>query len=116
MITSAKAQFDNVLIQNLTTNPKALYGYVRQKSKVKTSVGPLEKPDGSLTDDDSEVVDMLNNFFRSVFTQEDPHAVPDFAPKVNCYLVKICITMEEVHDKLPVKVSRCESIQCVRVA
>jgi len=34
-ITSAKAQFDNVLLQNLTTNPKALYGYVRQKSKLR---------------------------------------------------------------------------------
>ena len=63
MIPSAKAQFDNVSIQNLTTNPKAIYRYVRQKSKVKTSVGPPEKPDGSLTDDDSEVVDVLNKLF-----------------------------------------------------
>jgi len=97
---SAKVQFDNVLLQNLTTNPKALYRYVRQKSKVKTTVGPLEKPDGLLTDDDSEVVDVLNKFFQSVITQEDLHAVLDFTPKVSCYLGEICITMEEVHDKL----------------
>jgi len=45
-ITSAKAQFDNVLLQNLTTNPKAMYGHARQKSKSKTSVGPLENQTG----------------------------------------------------------------------
>jgi len=64
MITSAKAGFDKTLIQNLTTNSKALYGYVRERSTIKPSIGPLEKPDGSLTDDDSEVVEVLNNFFK----------------------------------------------------
>ena len=36
-----------------------MYGYVRERSKIKPSIGPLEKPDGSLTGDDSEVVEML---------------------------------------------------------
>jgi len=67
MITSAKAQFDNVSIQNLTTNPKALYRYMTQKSKIKTLVGPLEKPDESLIDDDSEVVDALNKLFSDLY-------------------------------------------------
>ena len=100
MTTSAKAQFDNVLIQNLTTDPKALYGIVRQKSEVKTLVGSLEKPDGSLTDDDSEVIDMLNNFFDLYLLRKVLMHSRIFAPKVNCYLGEICINMEEVHDKL----------------
>ena len=38
MITSAKVQHDKVLIQNLSSNRKALYGYVRDKSKVKPTI------------------------------------------------------------------------------
>jgi len=68
MIKSAKActRYDKLLIQNLTSNPKALYGYIRDKNKVKTSI------DGSLTDGDNEVAETLNHFFQSVFTKEDP--------------------------------------------
>ena len=76
MITSAKAQYDEFLKQNFTSNPKALYGYIRDKSKVKASIGQLVKPDGSVTDGDHEVVEVLNNFFQSVFIQEDPFSVP----------------------------------------
>ena len=100
MITSAKAQHDKILIQNLTSNPKALYGYVKNRSTVKTSISQLEKPDGSLTNDDNEVVEELNNFFQSVFTQEDPSSVPEFPTKVNSSLKEICIAEEEVHDHL----------------
>ena len=98
MITSAKTHFDKILIQNLTTNPKALYGY--EKSKVKAPVGPLEKPDGTLTDDDSEVVKVLNNFFQSVFTQEDSLAVSDFTSILSYSLNEFCVSEEEVHYKL----------------
>ena len=65
LITTAKVQHDKLLIQNLTSNPKALYGYVRDKSKVKTFIDQLEKPDGSLTDNESKVVGVLNDFFQS---------------------------------------------------
>ena len=78
MISSAKARHDKILIQNLTTNPKALYGYVRDKNKVKTSIGQLEKLDGSLTNGEKEVVEVLNDFFQSVFTKEDPSSIPGF--------------------------------------
>jgi len=48
MITFTKVQHDKTLIQNLSSNPKALYGYVKNGSKVKISISQLEKPDGSL--------------------------------------------------------------------
>ena len=97
MITSAKAQYDEILIQNFTSNPKALYGYIRDKNKVKTSIGQLEKPDGTLTDGDNEVVEVLSDFFQSVFTREDPSFVPKVTPKVGCTLNEIYITESEVY-------------------
>ena len=43
---------------------------------IKTSIGQLEKSDGSLTNGEKEVVKVLNDFFQSVFTREDP--IPGF--------------------------------------
>ena len=100
MIKSAKVRYDKFLIQTLTSNPKALYGYIRDKNKVKTSIGQLEKSDGSLTDGDNEVVETLNHFFQSVFTKEDPSTVPGALLKVGCTLNEINITELEVYDKL----------------
>ena len=99
-ISSAKTRHDKILIQNLTTNPKALYGYVRDKNKVKTSIGQLEKLDGSLTNGEKKVVEVLNDFFQSVFTKEDPSSIPGFSSRVGCTLDEIYITEMEVYDKL----------------
>jgi len=43
MIISAKAHHEKTSIQNLTTNPKALYGYVKSRSKIRTSISKLFK-------------------------------------------------------------------------
>jgi len=51
---------------------------MRDKRKVKSTIRQLEKSDGSLTD--SEVVEVLNNFFQSVFKIEDSSSVPQFLP------------------------------------
>ena len=39
----------------MKTNPKALYSYVKNKQKVKTSISPSEKSDGSITASNQEV-------------------------------------------------------------
>jgi len=61
MISTAKVHHEKALIQNLTSNPKALYGYVKSKSKIRASIS---KPDGSLTKNDSETAKELNRFFN----------------------------------------------------
>ena len=43
LITTAKAIYDESLIHNFTSNPKALYGYIRDKSKVKASISQIIK-------------------------------------------------------------------------
>ena len=39
--------------------------------KVKATVGPVHKLNGSLCNNDQETVDVLNEFFESTFTEED---------------------------------------------
>ena len=58
------------VIKKFHTNPKALYGYMRDKSKSKQKISQLIKSDGTLTRSDGEVAEVLNNFFQSVFTSE----------------------------------------------
>ena len=46
------------------------------------------------------MVEVLNDFFQSVFTREDPSSIPGFSPRVGCTLNEIHITEMEVYDKL----------------
>ena len=48
-----------------------LHKYIRQKQKVKHTIGPLKKPDGSLTATNEESAEALASFFQSVFVHED---------------------------------------------
>eukprot|EP00116_Pleurobrachia_bachei_P007553 sb/3467815/ len=54
-------------------NPKYFYSHVKRKSKVKSSVAPLEREDGSLTVDPLEKAGLLQHQFSSVFS--DPSTV-----------------------------------------
>ena len=56
--------------------PKAFYGYVRAKQKVKTGVSQLAIEDSCLTNADKETADVLNSFFQSVFTVEPDGETP----------------------------------------
>jgi hypothetical protein len=40
------------------------------------TVGPLKTADGRMVDSDKDMADVLNSFFKSVFTKEDISNVP----------------------------------------
>ena len=78
MIRSAKADFEKKLIKNYKKNPKPFYKYMISKQITKPIVRQLEQDDGTLTADESETANNLQNFFTSVFTGEDitnPHDI-----------------------------------------
>ena len=62
-------------------------------------VGPLEMESGCLTENDSEVAETLNTFFKSVFVDEDTSHIPEFqlhTDVVPTEMVDIDITIQEV--------------------
>ena len=67
----AKRDFERKIAENIKTDPKSFYSYVRSKQKVKDAVGPLKNDDGVTLQPGQETADALNNFFTSVFTKED---------------------------------------------
>ena len=46
------------------------------------------------------MVEVLNNFFQSVFTQEDPLSIPILTPTVSCSLSEVSVSEEEVYEQL----------------
>ena len=82
------------------TNPKLFYQYVNSKLKSKENVSSLMKDDGSLTQDDSEKAEILNDFFSSVFTEEDKSDVPDFITDQKDFISELNISREDIVKKL----------------
>ena len=62
-----KAEIDAV--ERIKTDPKHFYSFAKKRSKVKTKIGPLEKADGTLTKNDQEIANLLNQTFESAFTK-----------------------------------------------
>ncbi|XP_072023433.1 uncharacterized protein [Amphiura filiformis] len=89
-------------MKNFKKKPKAFYSYVRAKQKVKAGVSQLEDEKGELTKTDQETANVLNNFFKSVFTNEpdgDVPTLPDRCPGIE----KLCgaaFTVDDVEKKL----------------
>ena len=96
-IRAAQMSYEQSLLRKF---PKAFYSYVKSKQKVKPSIGPLEKCDGSFTTNDSEVAGNFNRYFESTFTQEDSSNIP--VPTFGCeeHISKIDITESVALQKL----------------
>ena len=63
-------------------NPKRFWSYVNSKRKSKSHIGPLQRPDGSKTDDSAEMANVLSDEFKSAMspTVPDDELVPDLRP------------------------------------
>ena len=80
-VRNAKFCFERNLVNGVASNPKRFWKYVHSKTKLKQGIGALERSDGSLTSDESEMAELLNNFFSSVFTNENLFDVPSLESK-----------------------------------
>jgi endonuclease/exonuclease/phosphatase family metal-dependent hydrolase len=112
----AKKQFERKLAKDIKINPKSFYAYVRSKSKVKDSVGPLRDSDGQLVSEKEKMCNLLNEYFGSVFTTEN--SVNEL-PEVKCFfnedkshmLSNIVLTRDIISIKLSkLKVNKAPGI------
>ena len=62
-VRKAKRNFERKIALDIKNDPKSFWNYVRSKTKVKTAVGNLLKPDGSMTNNEAEKAEVLNIFF-----------------------------------------------------
>ena len=67
-VRKAKYNFEKTLVDGVASNPKRFWKYVQSKTKIKQSIRSIERTDGTITSDDSEIAEILNNFLV-VFSQ-----------------------------------------------
>lgn len=73
----AQKRLEKAVAEKAKTDPKAFWSYVSNKTKTRSGIADLKKPDGTRTTTDQEKADILNSFFQSVFTKEDNDDLPD---------------------------------------
>ena len=95
--TEDRKDFEKKLAAEVKSNNKAFWKYASSKRKMKKEIPHLKRKDGSLTTNDQEKADVLNEQFASVFTQENTDNVPEFESiPVNTKLTSITVTEEQV--------------------
>ena len=103
-IRKAKRNFEKKLADNIKSDSKSFYAYTRSKMKTKDRVGPLTDSDGNTITDNQEAANLLNNFFTSVFTNEDtsnlPQPVQLFTEDISQKLSKISLTTDTILKSL----------------
>ena len=77
-------------------NPKALFQYIASKTKPKEKIPDLDKSDGTQTQNDKEKVEVLSDFFKSVYTLEGDSPIPTFKANTNKTLSTVHITKNDV--------------------
>ena len=98
----AVCSFEHNIAQEVRTNPKVFWRYVKNKTSVKCPVHALEC-DGKeeLVDDAVGKANVLNQFFSSVFTDEDLSSLPLIADRFDgALLSNIEIHRDDVLKKL----------------
>ena len=67
MIRRSKTDFEIYIVNKTKSNPKDFYTYVRTKKVITTNIDPLHLDNGKETNAESEIAEVLNNYFASIF-------------------------------------------------
>ena len=70
-IKFSKKKLEEYIAEASKTNPKEFFSYANKKKTLTGGIGPLKDNTGNHTNDENEMATILNNFFASVFTDED---------------------------------------------
>jgi len=76
LIHNLKKNYERQLIQNIKTKPKTFWQYVNSKVKTRPSITELLRSDGTISNSHAEIANLFNNYFSSVFTDEDTTTFP----------------------------------------
>ena len=78
---------------------KPFQAYIRHKTKVKTTVGPL-KVNNELVSDDKRIAEYLNKYFVSVFTIENTDTMPTCPEYSGTKLQNMEISRKQIQKKI----------------
>nr|XP_047141009.1 uncharacterized protein LOC124816049 [Hydra vulgaris] len=71
LVKKSIRNFEKNLALNSKNNPKSVYAYINNKTRFKDSIKAIKLHNGIITTDNQEIESTLNEFFASVFIQDD---------------------------------------------
>ena len=77
-LRTLRSDYERNLSLNIKHNPKAFWKYINSRLKVRPTINDHQCPDGSTAHTDKDKADALNNFFTSIFTQENLSSITSF--------------------------------------
>ena len=103
-VRKSKRNFEHKLAQNIKSDSKSFYAYVRSKQNVRDKVGPLKDNAGNIITQGFLMAEELNMHFSSVFTRENTSSLPAPETKFNGSegekLGQLVVTPEVVASKI----------------
>jgi hypothetical protein len=100
MMGTAKRNFEKRLANEKGSSNGPFYAYVKKRTKIRSTIGPLKDKESRTITDDKEMAELLNKFFSSVFTREDVQNVPSAAEMEAPSLETMDITYRMVQEKI----------------
>ena len=101
MTKSAKIKYERCLITDMKANPNLFHGHCRRSLKTKEGVSNVVDAQGNLTKTEDEAASALNEYYQSVFTEDDGSTVaPVFTEKTCERLADVTFMEETVEDLL----------------
>ena len=92
-VRACKQCFEKGIVDRISTNSKHFWKYVNSKLKVKNSLGELQRSDGSFTKCDHEMVNILNDYFGTVFTVENTESIPSLGDRCSDHRLATVINL-----------------------
>ena len=103
-VRKSKRNVEHKLAQNIKSDSKSFYAYVRSKQNVRDRVGQLEDNAGNKITQGILMAEELNMHFSSVFTREDTSSLPvpetKFEGSEGERLGQLVVTPEVVANKI----------------
>nr|XP_047141010.1 uncharacterized protein LOC124816050 [Hydra vulgaris] len=98
LVKKSIRNFEKNLALNSKSNPKSVYAYINNKTRFKDSIKAIKLHNGIITTDNQEIVNTLNEFFASVFIQDDsPEEVLDDILLTKCSDPDFSISLIQKH-------------------
>ena len=104
-MNKVKRNFENDLAAKAKSNPKAIWNYIKAKSKTRVGIGDLRSNPNDKksrkTDNDGEKAEILALFFSSVFTKEPQGELPEFKDRdLTDRMSELYISTEDIEKVL----------------
>lgn len=78
---SLRKDFEKKLASEIKHNPKAFWKYANSKLRTRSKISDLDCGDGNIASSDKDKAATLNDFFSSVFTEEEQSNIPHLDTK-----------------------------------